>query len=318
MQYDIFNGDADGICALHQLRLITPCPDGILITGVKRENRLLSLLEDVRESSLTVLDISLESNRPYLQPLLDHGNQILYIDHHFAGEVLESPALAAHINPDPNTCTSLIVDSLIQGRYRKWAIVAAFGDNLHNAAEHAARSLSLSNSMSEQLRELGELLNYNSYGSELTDLHIHPADLYRAICPYPDPSEFIESSPMVPILRQGFDEDLALALTQKTIHSSNKNRIYHFPDTAWARRASGVFANLKAQEKKDAAHAIITHNSDSTLRISVRAPLNDKKNADTLCLRFPSGGGRAAAAGINHLPANMLDEFISSFLSFFH
>ena len=39
--YDIFNGDADGICALHQLRLADPC-DARLITGVKREIDLVS------------------------------------------------------------------------------------------------------------------------------------------------------------------------------------------------------------------------------------------------------------------------------------
>lgn len=318
MQYDIFNGDADGICALHLLRLTTPCPDATLITGVKREVKLLSLFEDVRESSLTVLDISLESNRPYLQPLLDNGNQILYIDHHFAGEIPESSALTTHISTDPNICTSLIVDALVQGRFRKWAIVAAFGDNLHGSAECAAQSLSLSTPIREQLRELGELLNYNSYGAELTDLHFHPADLYRDVHPYADPLDFIASSPTLAILRQGFEEDMALALNQKTINPGNKNRIYSFPDTAWARRVSGVFANLKAREKKEAAHALIAHNADSTLRISVRAPLNDRKDADTLCLKFPTGGGRAAAAGINHLPSDMLDEFISAFQSTFH
>jgi len=33
--YDVFNGDADGICALHQLRLAEP-REATLVTGVKR------------------------------------------------------------------------------------------------------------------------------------------------------------------------------------------------------------------------------------------------------------------------------------------
>ncbi|MDP3696184.1 MAG: hypothetical protein Q8R42_08730 [Desulfocapsaceae bacterium] len=163
MQYDIFNGDADGICALHQLRLATPCPDAILITGVKRDIALLSTLQDVAQSSLRVLDISLDSNRPFLQKLLNQSNQILYIDHHFAGMIPETTALTAHIDTAPNTCTSLIVDSLLHGRFRKWAIVGAFGDNLHDAAQKAAQTLSLTGTVIEQLRELGELLNYNGY-----------------------------------------------------------------------------------------------------------------------------------------------------------
>jgi hypothetical protein len=313
MQYDIFNGDADGICALHQLRLDTPCPDAILITGVKRDIALLSRLLGVAQSSLSVLDISLDSNRPFLQTLLTQSNQILYIDHHFAGVIPETAALTAHINTAPDTCTSLIVDSLLHGRFRKWAIVAAFGDNLHDAAHKAARTLSLSETVIEQLRELGELLNYNGYGANLTDLYFHPADLYRAILPYEDPLDFIASSPTLSILRQGFQQDMTLALSQNAINPGNTNRIFHFPDTTWARRVSGVFANLKAQEKKEAAHALIVDNADSTLRISVRAPLADRKNADTLCRAFPTGGGRAAAAGINSLPPEMLDEFISAF-----
>ena len=313
MQYDIFNGDADGICALHQLRLDTPCPDAILITGVKRDIALLSKLQGVTQSSLCVLDISLDSNRPFLQTLLAQSNRILYIDHHFAGVIPKTAALTAHIDTAPDTCTSLIVDSLLHGRFRKWAIVAAFGDNLHDAAHKAAQTLSLSEAAIEQLRELGELLNYNGYGANLTDLYFHPADLYRAILPYEDPLEFIASSPTLPILRQGFQQDMTLALSQKAINPGNTNRIFRFPDATWARRVSGVFANLKAQEKREAAHALIVDNADSTLRISVRAPLADRKNADTLCRAFPTGGGRAAAAGINSLPPEMLDEFVSAF-----
>jgi len=313
MQYDIFNGDADGICALHQLRLDTPCPDAILITGVKRDIALLSKLQGVTQSSLNVLDISLDSNRPFLQTLLTQSNRILYIDHHFAGVIPETAALTAHIDTAPDTCTSLIVDSLLHGRFRKWAIVAAFGDNLHDSAHKAAQTLSLSEAVMEQLRELGELLNYNGYGANLTDLYFHPADLYRAILPYEDPLDFIASSPTLPILRQGFQRDMALALSQKAINPGNTNRIFRFPDATWARRVSGVFANLKAQEKRAAAHALIVDNADTTLRISVRAPLADRKNADTLCRAFPTGGGRAAAAGINSLPPEMLDEFISAF-----
>ncbi|HTN65634.1 MAG TPA: acetyltransferase, partial [Burkholderiaceae bacterium] len=32
--FDVFNGDADGLCALHQLRLAAPL-DAVLITGIK-------------------------------------------------------------------------------------------------------------------------------------------------------------------------------------------------------------------------------------------------------------------------------------------
>ena len=44
--FDDSNGDADGICALHQLRLATPRA-AILVTGVKRDISLLKLVNAV-------------------------------------------------------------------------------------------------------------------------------------------------------------------------------------------------------------------------------------------------------------------------------
>jgi hypothetical protein len=43
--------------------------------------------------------------------------------------------------------------------------------------------------------------------------------------------------------------------------------------------------------------------------VSVRAPLA-RATADALCRKFPTGGGRAQAAGINHLPKDRLPEFV--------
>ncbi len=85
------------------------------------------------------------------------------------------------------------------------------------------------------------------------------------------------------------------------------------PAASWARRVVGVFSNRKAREEQEAAHAIIVGNDDGSMQVSVRAPLITRENADTLCRRFPTGGGRAAAAGINSLPPAMLEEFIDAF-----
>ena len=313
MYYDVFNGDADGILALHQLRLHAPQPEATLVTGVKRDIKLLNKILEVQHSTITVLDISLDSNREPLLALLDQSNTITYIDHHFAGLTPGSENLTAHIDPAPTTCTSLIVDKLLGGKYRGWAVAAAFGDNLHDSAQEAAKELSCTPEKLVQLRELGELLNYNGYGAKISDLHFAPDELYRALHPYDDPFVFLADSPDLATLRQGFQEDMTLAMEQQETDPGRQNRIYLFPNAPWARRVSGVFSNLRAREKKDAAHALVVENDDATLRISVRAPLNNRKHADTLCLSFPTGGGRAAAAGINNLPAEMLDDFFRQF-----
>jgi len=320
MDFDVFNGDADGILALHQLRLHEPKSGARLITGIKRDIKLLEKIQHVKNSDITVLDISHDTNRDAVRQLLQQKNRITYIDHHFAGTLPGSTLLRAHINPSPNTCTALIVDDLLNGKYRAWAVAAAFGDNLHDSAVKAAEELSLKQTQVEALRELGELLNYNGYGAEVSDLHFSPESLFQRLQPYNDPFVFIAESKDLAILRQAFTDDMRLALTQPEMQSGTQqanNRVYCFPDAPWARRIAGVFSNLRAREKTDAAHALIVANSDSTLRISVRAPLADKKNADTLCLQFPTGGGRSAAAGINQLPANMLKLFIDKFHSTF-
>lgn len=313
MYYDVFNGDADGICALHQLRLHEPRPDAILVTGVKRDINLLDKIREVRNSTITVLDVSLDSNRDALLRLLEYDNEITYIDHHFAGDIPAAGKLTAHIDPAPTICTSLIVNKLLQRKYPGWAAVAAFGDNFHDSARQITTEMSLTEKEISSLQELGELLNYNGYGTEISDLHFAPDKLYVALHAFIDPFDFLADSPDLATLRTGFEEDMSLAMEQKELDPKQHNRVYVFPNAPWARRVSGVFSNLRAREKKDAAHALIVENADATLRISVRAPLNRREHADTVCLSFPTGGGRAAAAGINNLPPEMLENFLQLF-----
>ncbi|WP_073614429.1 DHH family phosphoesterase [Desulfopila aestuarii] len=315
MHYDIFNGDADGICALHQLRLADPRPDATRISGVKRDIVLLGRpeLASICDATLTVLDVSLDSNREPLLQLLARNNTITYFDHHSADPIPKTDLLTASIVLSADTCTSLLVNEALKGKYARWAICGAFGDNLHTKARKIAASCSLSETETDQLREIGELLNYNGYGATIDDLHFHPLELYDAVVPFANPLLFFQESSELVQLRKGFQEDMELALAVAEYPNKGKNRVYFFPDAPWGRRVAGVFANLKAREKADSAHALITENRDGTLRISVRAPLNDRRDAATLCKKFPSGGGRAASAGINYMPADQIEDFLAAF-----
>jgi len=313
MFVDIFNGDADGIFALHQYRLAFPQPGTRLVTGVKRDIRLLSQVTGEDGCHLSVFDISLDANRQALEKILQKENEVIYFDHHFAGEIPQTGKLTATIVNSPEICTSLLVNQHIDGQFSSWAVCGAYGDNLHNQAQRLATSVGLKENQTEQLRELGELFNYNGYGESTEDLHFHPAELYKAVEEYQAPFDFIEHSSELQRLRDGYADDMDKARSLKPEDSSTKNRVYFLPNEAWARRVSGVFSNLKAREKEDAAHAIIGRNNDNSYRISVRAPLTNKQNADTLCRKFPTGGGRAAAAGINSLPEEMLAQFLKEY-----
>ncbi|HER62433.1 MAG TPA: acetyltransferase [Desulfobacteraceae bacterium] len=318
MRYvDVFNGDADGICALHQLRLSDPRPEAALVTGVKRDIALLARISEIENSSITVLDVSLDRNREYLMKLLGRGNSILYIDHHFSGPVPTSDQLEIHIDPQPMICTSVIVDSLLHGRYRPWAIAGAFGDNLDETALELAGKMMFDEEQIEALRATGILLNYNGYGATLDDLYFPPDELYRQVRSYEDPFAFYAESEAMEILRSGYQDDMSRALAAEPLLEDDHGRIYQLAGEPWARRVAGVFSNTLAREQPDKAHGLIIPNGDGTLRISVRAPLSNRTGADVLCRRFPTGGGRAAAAGINYLPPEQSKKFLDAFMEHF-
>ena len=309
--FDIFNGDADGICALHQLRLNQPT-DSTLITGTKREINLVERADIKQGDSLTVLDISLEKNIDAINAALEAGASIHYFDHHFAGDIPDNALLDAHIDTSAEVCSSMIVDHHLGGKFTPWAIVGAYGDNLLAIADNMAKSKGYSDSEREQLCELGTCLNYNGYGTSLNDLHFHPADLYKAVSGYSDPLEFIAQSEDYKKLLNGFKEDMAAASSITPEIEKEGGAILHLPDEAWARRVSGVLGNQLAQQHPQRAHALLTVLGDE-YRVSVRAPLNNKTGADDLCRQFETGGGRKGAAGINQLPQAEYDRFVELF-----
>jgi hypothetical protein len=309
---DVFNGDADGICALQQLRLAEPV-ESTLVTGVKRDIALLRRVAASSGDVVTVLDISLDKNREELVRLLDAGARVQYFDHHFAGEIPDHAGLESHIDTAADVCTSLLVNRQLDGAFLPWAVVAAFGDNLYDAARAAAAPMAWSDSQLHALERLGMLINYNGYGASLDDLYFAPDALYRAISPYADPFDFIAESEAYLRLSNGYDADMEAATAAERVVDEERIAVTLLPDAAWARRISGVLGNEQAREAPNRAHALMTEMADGTYRVSVRAPLSDKQGADELCMQFPTGGGRKAAAGINALPADRYQAFIDAF-----
>lgn len=316
--YDVFNGDADGLCSLQQIRLYTPIDDAVLITGVKRDISLLQRVDGVAGDSITVLDISLDKNRDALTQLLDKGCSVDYFDHHYAGEIPEHPQLTTTIDTSPETCTSLLVNSAINASHRAWAVVGAFGDNFHEAARRTAEPMGLNAEQLEALSELGTYLNYNGYGISLDDLIFHPETLAKAMRPYSDPFDFINCEKVYQTLREGYHDDMGRAEALRPEENGKKSALIILPDEPWARRVSGVYGNLLARVYPERAHAILTRMENDNFRVSVRAPLSTKQGADVLCLEFPGGGGRQAAAGINELPLGSYDLFVKRFREVFN
>jgi hypothetical protein len=312
---DIFNGDADGICALTQLRNAEP-RESTLITGLKRDVALVEKAECSAGDRVTALDLSFDKNRDGVVRALEVGAEVFYVDHHFAGEIPDHEKLTTIIDTDANVCTSLLINGYLQGAYVEWAVTGAFGDNLKTSAQAIAAPLGLSEERLSLLDRLGIYMNYNGYGFSLDDLHFAPAELFELVRPYPTPFAFVEEAKEAfQKLEAGYQQDMSAAEGVEPTRLGDKAAVFIFPNQPWARRVSGVYSNDLANASPGRAHAVLTERSDGTYLVSVRAPLERKQGADTLCRQFPTGGGRAAAAGINALPGDQLDTFIDAFVT---
>lgn len=319
MHYDVFNGDADGIIALIQIRLADPKPSK-LITGVKRDIQLLKqVTAGTHVDSVTVLDISLEKNAEPLMELLQRGIPVFYCDHHRTGEVPSHANFEGVFDLQPNVCTSLLINQHLGGKFSTWAVAGAYGDNLFDSAEQLSDQLGLTVEQRDFLKELGTLVNYNGYGADISDLHIPPAELYQQLLAYPCPLKLLEdeNSPYH-ILKAGYGSDSANIEALTATVDSEIARVFELPCEAWARRISGVFGNQLANESPQQAHAVLTKNqSGQDYTVSVRAPLANKQGADEVCSQFPTGGGRKAAAGINQLPVEQKQAFITALTQYY-
>ncbi|MCZ6488118.1 MAG: DHH family phosphoesterase [Gammaproteobacteria bacterium] len=310
--YDVFNGDADGICALQQLRLHSP-RNSVLISGLKRDIDLLSQVQAGAGDNITVLDISLEKNRVALDRVLEAGASVFYADHHYSGDIPQHEGLDAHIDLSADTCTSLIINHYLENAWSKWAVVGAFGDNFDAVAIDLGRSTGLDDSELGKMQQLGICLNYNGYGFELEDLMFHPADLYQILQNFEDPVDFINSDPRYKVLLAQYQSDMHSSENTRPESVSSTGAVYMLPTESWARRIVGVMGNNLAKQNPNLAHALLIDRGDGSYRVSVRAPYSRKQGADDLCRQFASGGGRKAAAGINHLTYNLLAEFVQKF-----
>ena len=310
MQFDVYNGDADGICSLLQLRLENPLT-AERVTSVKRDISLLERVQANAGDHVTVLDISMAKNSTALNRLLQQGVTVDYVDHHAPGDMPVHQNLDATISEAPEVCTALLVNGRLRGARVEWAITGAFGDNLDEPARQVAAKANLSALETKQLRELGICINYNGYGPSLEDLHFHPDRLYSALYEAENPAAFLHSEEFRQ-LQVGYWEDVTASQALSPSHEEPGFALYQLPNATWARRVSGVFSNELVRANPSRAHAVLTELDDDAFLVSVRAPFERRTGAEAVCSQFATGGGREAAAGINRLPARELDQLIAA------
>ena len=286
MLWFAYNGDADGICSMVQWGLVHGI-EGHRVTGVKRDIELLKRVHPKSGDEVIVMDISLARNHSRAQQLIADGFEILWFDHHLEGEPIEG--LNSSIDTSSNVCTATIVQQYLKVQ-SDWAQVALHGDGL---SIHSSKP---------EFKELGELLNYNGYGADLSDLHFHPDELMLLCLQAKTPQNFI-LSPAFEKLKRGFESDIKQAENIEEI-----NGYYLLPNEPWARRVVGVMAH-RINESREGPHVIAIDKGES-LQVSMRG----KSGIGDLCAMF-GGGGRATAGGIDALPKSEIRALMNEVFS---
>ena len=286
MLWFAYNGDADGICSMVQWGLVHGI-DGHRVTGVKRDIELLKRVHPKSGDEIIVMDISLARNHSRAQQLIVDGFEISWFDHHLEGEPIEG--LNSSIDTSSNVCTATIVQRYLE-KESDWAQVALHGDGL---SIHSSKP---------EFKELGELLNYNGYGADLSDLHFHPDELMLLCLQAKTPQNFI-LSPAFEKLKQGFESDIKQAENIEVIDG-----YYLLPNEPWARRVVGVMAH-RINENSEGPH-VIAIDKGETLQVSMRG----RSGIGDLCAMF-GGGGRATAGGIDALPKSEITALMNEVFS---
>lgn len=309
-QFDVCNGDADGLCAALQWRLHRQAP-ARLVTGLKREIALLERVQAHAGDEVNVFDLSMQRNRVALLGLLDAGVRVRYFDHHAVHDMPSHTLLDAQIDCTSDVCTSLLVDRRLDGTFRAWALVGAYGDNLAGAADRLATDCGFGAGDRARLRRLGEAINYNAYGDDESDVWIAPARLYTILARYRDPRDMLAHEGVADEIDAQRRTDLERALAQPLHWQDARASVHVLPDAPWSRRVLGCLANELANRDPQRAHAVLKRQRTGDYAVSLRAPLASPFGANDLCSRF-GGGGRARAAGVDALPVDDLDRFVTA------
>jgi hypothetical protein len=180
-------------------------------------------------------------------------------------------------------------------------------------AMNMAKSENLNEEQTTLLKQIGLVVNYNSYGQTADDLFFSPEEIAEATkaCGS-DIFRFTEQSDIFSTLLENYEKDMSTASCQEPYSISDKAVFYTLPNEGWTHRVMGSFSNHLVSSNKDLACAIAVLNSDGTYRISVRSSINNPYGAGDLCKKF-GGGGREKAGGINNLDASELDNFKEEF-----
>lgn len=308
---DVCIGDANGLCSLLQWRLHQPKQSSTLAL-LGHESRLDGLVHSRAGGDVLLCEIPMQANRSTLMQLLDSGAQIQYLSHQIGDEPLWHPQLQYIEDAPQDRCTSLMVDRILDGRYRQWALVGAYGKHCNAQADKLAASNGLSAHARTQLRELGELINYNACSVDGKNACIPAVELYSVMSGYQQAMDFLQSEPVVGELESVRREDLARAVQIAPYWQDAHASVYVLPNAPWAHRVASGFGKHISAKEPTRAHAFLRPAANGSFMTRVHAA----RSAPADGLTFP--GSQAdddyqRTWVIEQLPDQEIDHFISAF-----
>jgi hypothetical protein len=308
---DICIGDANGLCSLLQWRLHQPKQSSTLAL-LGRESRLDGLIQASPGDDVLLCDIPMQANRSTLMQLLDSGAQIQYLSHQIGEESLWHPQLQYIEDAPQDSCTSLMVDRILDGKYRQWALVGAYGKRCNASADKLASSVGLPAHERARLRELGELINYNACSVDGQNACIPPVDLYSLMSGYQQAMDFLQSESVASELESVRREDLERAEQIAPYWQDAHASVYVLPDTPWAHRVAGGLGTHLSANEPTRAHAFLRPAANGCFMTRVHAARNNPNGGLTFTDAQADDDCQRAWV-IEHLPDQEIDHFISAF-----
>ncbi len=308
---DVCNCDADGLCSILQWRLHEP-KESTILALMDAEASLVGRVHTRPGDEFLMCDIPIEPNRSTLLQLLQAGARVQYFNHYVTDEIPYHPGLRATIDACKQTSTSLTVDRLLGGKFRKWAVVGAYGKRTTYAAESLALEMGIGSDTRARLRELGKLISYNACATHERNACIPPSQLYERLSQYRDPLEFLRSESLASELDAARRDDLAKASALAPFWQDENACVYVLPDTPWAHRVACGLDEELAANNPTRAHAFLCDDGKGGFSAKVRVARSEWP-------REPSSHGPAAGCErprlwvIDHLPAGELNHFIQAF-----
>jgi hypothetical protein len=176
------------------------------------------------------------------------------------------------------------------------------------------------------------LINYNAYGDEPGDALFEAAELAERMEPCASALDFCWEQSIIGPMAAQFDADRERFQELAPLVETPAAGAFLVPDQPFGRRYGATWANERVMQNPGQALAVLHPRKDGSYTVSIRSPRDWRggeggegvgtggkavPSAADLAREFPTGGGRKLAAGIDALPADLLERFTDRFREFY-